>query len=113
MPKTQNKNVWFVGADNGSTGYEVVLEQREVRDSGMVDPMPIYHTLFKIEPGGDAMAIGMMVGYLGIGHHAGAQWLFTERDPRRFIHDAAGPCEPNYHRGPIGKTCRCGEVPVE
>lgn len=27
------------------------------------------------------------------------------------IHDAAGPCQPGYHRGmPDGKRCRCGKI---
>lgn len=82
MSKVHNEIVWFYGADNGSTGYEVILQQVEVRDGGIVNPTREFHTLFKIEPGGDAMAIGMMVGFLDLGFHAGARWRFSARDPR-------------------------------
>lgn len=76
--KMRNEVVWFFGADDGSAGYEVILEQHEVDGDAKE-----FRTLFKIEPGGDAMSIGYMVGSLEMsGGIAGARAMCTERDPR-------------------------------
>lgn len=79
--KLTNECVWFIGLDDGSTGYEVVLEQRDL-DSDPSEPYREHHLLFKIEPGGDATAIGMMIGSLDWQLASGSHWRHTETDPR-------------------------------
>ncbi len=71
----RNEYLWFYGADNGSTGFEVILQQRETLTGDKQ-----FHTLFRIEPGGDATAIGMMVASLN--PVAGAMAHLIESDPR-------------------------------
>jgi hypothetical protein len=62
----KNTYVWVIGKDDGSTGFDFVLEQ----DDGEKYP------LFRIEPGGDATAVGMVVASLDMRQTAGARWLF-------------------------------------
>lgn len=67
-PGPRNEVVWFTGADDGSEGFMVTLVQSDGSE----------HALFKIEPDGDAMAIGMMVASLDLAGCAGARWLHRE-----------------------------------
>lgn len=68
--QVRNVAVWFIGADDGSTGYDVRLEQSDRS----------IHRLFRIEPGCDATAVGMMVGALDIAAASGARWLFDSSE---------------------------------
>lgn len=73
--KPRNSSVVFVGADDGSTGYEVVLIQNVGPDDQK------FHTLFKIEPGGDAISIGMMVGWFDMAACGRMKWNFSRTHP--------------------------------
>ena len=70
-----NSSVVFVGADDGSIGYEVVLIQNVGPDDQK------FHTLFKIEPGGDVFSISMMVGWFDRDQCGRMRWGFSRTHP--------------------------------
>lgn len=52
-PRPTNRRLVLIGADDGSTGFDVYVEWT---DGSLGD------RLFRIEPGGDATAVGMIFG---------------------------------------------------
>lgn len=66
----KNKAFWLIGADDGSTGFIFLLEH----DDGQ------FYELFKIEPDGDATAIGMIFSNAAMDMFV--EFHHTATDPR-------------------------------